>query len=158
VNTKKNKIFAFTLCHVIIFSTPSMANETSTSLTGIETGVCANQIMGKNRTDAIIKLQDILKSERTNKLSKKDSARLSKMVNSFTKLLRFDCGSISQEFWDDIKFSREESWQKAFKELDEFHKRLVPFKPVSIVCYKDGVLETISGKSPKCPKGYKKVS
>ena len=158
MNTKKNKIFAFTLFHVIVFSTPSIANETSTSLTGIETGVCANAIMTKNMADAVKKWQDIIGSERTKKLSKKDSARLRKMADTLQKLIQFKCESISKEVWNDIKFDREESWQKTFKELDEFHKRLVPFKPVSIVCYKDGVLETISGKSPKCPKGYKKVS
>jgi len=135
-----------------------MANETSTSLTGIETGVCANQIMVKNLGVAVKKLADINRFGRRDKLSKKDSARFRKMSDTLQKLTQFNCDSISQEVWNDIKFSREESWQKTFKELDEFHKKLVPFKPISIVCYKDGVLETISGKSPQCPKGYKKVS
>lgn len=135
-----------------------MANETSSTLTGIETGVCANQIMIKNMTDAVKKLQDIYRDGRLEKLSKKESARFKRMADTFQKLVQFKCESISQESWESIKFSREESWRKTFRELDEFHKKLLPFKPISIVCYKDGVSELFSGKNPKCPKGYKLVS
>ena len=83
---------------------------------------------------------------------------LNKTSNKLREVLLFDCRKISQAAWESIKLDRQKNLNKALADFDRIYNKLMSRKPMSISCYKDGVMKTISGKQPVCPKGYKKLS
>ena len=141
----------------VVYSAPSFANETSTTSTETVNRECESSAlihlsMYTNKIAETIKLQTQIKMT---KIEVKD---LNKTTNKLREVLLFDCSKISQATWESIKLDRQKNLNKALADFDRIYNKLMSRKPMSISCYKDGVMKTISGKQPVCPKGFKKLS
>jgi hypothetical protein len=141
----------------LIYSAPAFANETPTTSNDSVIYECEISLL-RNLNAYTNKIVEMQKLRTQIKMTKIEIKQLNKTTNKVSEVLTFDCSKISQATWDSIKLDRQKNLNKALADFDRIYNKLISRKPVSISCYKDGVMKTISGKQPMCPKGYKKLS
>jgi hypothetical protein len=108
--------------------------------------------------DKILKIAEIYKLRADLKVSSSEIKSSDKIIKKFTELMQFDCQGITETFWQSVKAERNTEIDKALANFDAMYLKYMKMKGTTITCYKAGVTKKVSGKSPVCSKGYKKVS
>jgi hypothetical protein len=117
-----------------------LTNDLIQSLTNI-----TNAIAALIKRDKLSKSEQILVKESTN------------LVRKVTSLSNFACDKLSEDSWLKIKTDQVKEIDKIKSNLDPLLARLNSAKGAEITCYKSGDIKKVTGKNPKCPKGFKKI-
>jgi len=128
----------------------AQAEETKTSSSSDWFGECNSVATGP--TVELIKLLQV-KGTQNFKWSKKDTED----VNHALEVFSLKCSELTQEFWEENGAEIREEISKSRKTLVDIYGRYLKSVPVTISCYKAGVIKKVSGKSPVCPKGFKQI-
>ena len=135
-------LFSLPMAHAIETSTTSQSNWK------VE---CQNTAsLARNAPNLLV---NIVKAKQT--LNSKTFKIDSKKLNHVLEVISLNCDQISEEFWVENGEEIKVEIQKSMDYLLELTNKIQKETPITITCYKSGVVKTISGKNPVCPKGYK---
>ena len=103
-------------------------------------------------------LQESVVLMKKTKLEKSERSLVNKarvVMQRMNDLREFPCETVSESNWVEIRPERQSAISKVSTEADLILTQLKSNAGNKIVCYKDGVAKTLTGKNIKCPKGFK---
>jgi hypothetical protein len=156
---RKILLFPLLVSFLIAISTQAEAQDSNWMDDCIKSNQVYTYEINRSLTEMVRLLADIKgQSQNFSRSEKKSLKEAEDLMAKLSQLSMFNCDKITEQSWIEIRDDRISELIKAKSRIEPNLFKLNSLKGIEITCYKAGSTKIISGKNPKCPKGFKKLS